>query len=316
MKGKRLVALLLGTGRKVSLARLLKRSASRLGLELSIVSYELDRQVPVAIEGEVVTGLKWDDPQIVHDIVRVAIEHEADLLIPLADGAIPVAAKCAPMLAHVFIPFRDAAMAETLYDRHLTAEAFKKHNIPSPTAYSVINAEAPVIAKPRRGSTARNIKIFHDIDDLMQLENLTDYVLQQYISEFDEYEIEAYVDAEGKILACVPVRLLEVLGGESTRALTDRIAELETLCRKVVEAFELRGPLLIEVLFDRKRHKYVVTHVAPRLGDAAACAIYAGAPLTDYLLSESREIAVKECDDWADSTLMTSYRMEAIFFNG
>ncbi|MCM1376982.1 MAG: ATP-grasp domain-containing protein [Clostridium sp.] len=315
MKKNRLVALLLGGGRRVSMAQLLKRSAERLGIDLEIVSYELERQVPIAVEGEVVTGLRWDDPDIEADVVRVAIEHEANIVLPFADGAIPVAAKCAAKLGHTFIPYRNVEGAETFYDRSLSAKALKEAGIPAPTDYTVINAEPPVIAKPRRGSTARNIKIFHDIEDLMSLENLSSYVLQEYIEDFDEYEIEAYIDMEGQLLACVPVKLLEVLGGEPTRAITERIPELETLCRKVSEAFSLRGPILIEVLFDRKRHRFVVTHIAPRPGDAAGCAVYSGAPLTDYIIKETCGIGVAPCDDWADHTLMTCYRKEAIFFN-
>lgn len=315
MKQNKLVALLLGGGRKVSMTQLLKRSADRLGLELSVVSYELEPHVPIAVESDVVRGLEWDDPHVVEDIVRVAIQHEVDMIIPFADGAISIAAKCASRLSHVYVSFADAEMAETLYDRHLTAEAFRKVSIPAPTAYSVINAEPPVIAKPRRGSTARNIRIFKDIDSLMQLENLSDYVLQEYISEFDEYEIEGYADASGRTLACVPVKLIEVLGGEPTRAITERIPELDALCDKIVKEFSLRGPFLIEVLFDRRRQRYVVTHVAPRLGDAACCAIYAGAPLADLLISECRGLPVDEHPDWKDNTLMTCYRKEAIFYN-
>lgn len=313
MKQNRLVALLLGAGRCVSTAKLLKRSAARQGMELEIVAYELRKQQPIAIEGEVVVGHRWDDDDIVDDIVRVAIEHEADMLLPFSDGAIPIAAKCSEKLSHVFVAMKDVATAELLYNKTLSAEAFQKAGIPSPRTYSIINAEAPVIAKPRRGSDARNIKIFRDIDDLMQLENLSDYMLQELIEDFDEYSVDCYVAASGEILTTVPVKRLEVSSGIVTRAATCRQPELDMICRKVINAFSLKGPVAIEALYDHKRHRFVVTHVASRLSDTAPCAIYAGAPLTDYLIQECRDTTVRPCDDWTDNTLMATYQMEAIF---
>ncbi|MCM1152136.1 MAG: ATP-grasp domain-containing protein [Muribaculum sp.] len=315
MKRSRIVALLLGAGRRVSMVQLLKRSAERLGMDLSVVSYELSKNAPIAVEGEVVVGLPWDDPDVVNDIMRVAIQHEATLIIPFADGAVPLAAECGKRMPNLYVSMRDVGMAETLYNRQTAGEALSKAGIPAPMAYTVLNAEAPVIAKPVLGSTARNIKIFHDIEDLMQLENLQNYSLQEYIEDFDEYELDCYVSEEGRLLCNVPVKIIEMLGGEPTRALTEHIPELEALGEKIVEAFSLRGPVMVEALFDRRRHRYVVTHVSARLGDAAACAIYAGAPISDYLLKEYLHIDTEPCADWAPNTLMTTYRKEAIFFN-
>lgn len=315
MKRTRIVALLLGAGRRVSMVQLLKRSAERIGIELSVVSYELNKNAPIAVEGEVVIGLPWNNPDVVDDIIRVAIQHEATIIIPFADGAIPLAAECKKRMPNLFVSMQDSATAEILYNRQKAGVALKEAGIPAPMAYTVLNAEAPVIAKPALGSTARNIKIFHDIEDLMQLENLQNYSLQEYIEDFDEYELDCYVSADGRLLVNVPVKIIEMLGGEPTRAITEHISELEALGEKIVESFDLRGPVMVEALFDRRRHRYVVTHISPRLGDAAACAIFAGAPITDYLLKEYLDTDVEACDDWAPNTLMTTYRKEAVFFN-
>ena len=45
---------MLGGSRRVSMAQLLKESGKRLGCEVEIVAYELDTQVPIAIEGDVI----------------------------------------------------------------------------------------------------------------------------------------------------------------------------------------------------------------------------------------------------------------------
>lgn len=314
MKKQRIVALVLGGGSRVEAARLLKRSAGRLGIDLNIVSYELGKGVPIAVEGEVVTGLEWSDPHVVSDVARVAIEHEAAMLIPFADGAISVAAACSKLLGHVFTPMRDVDTAEALYDRKLSAEAFSKGNIPAPRTYNVINAEVPVIAKPVKGSTARNIRVFREIDELMQLENLDSFLLQEFIEDFAEFSVDCYVSRQGEIMCTVPVELLEVRGGMIWRAVTRRIPDLTDICRRVVEYFRLEGPVTVETLYDRKRHRYVVTHVAPRFSDAMAAAVYSGAPLCDYLMQEYLGVPLHPCDDWAAETCMSSYLSPAVFF--
>ena len=304
---------MLGGGRRVSIARLLKRGAERLGLTLKVIGYELIKDVPLAIEGEIVEGLPWADPNITDDVMRVAIQHEVDIILPFADGAAPVAAACKSRLGHVFVPVPDADTSQLLYDRARSAEAIAKAGIPTPRNYSVINAEVPVIAKPRKDSTARNFKVFRNMDSLMALPDLGEYILQEFIEDFDELNADCYVDAQGSLLTCVPVKRIEVIGGEVVRAVTCRIPEVEDICRKVCSSFPLTGPVTVEILFDKRRHRYLVTHITPRMGDSVACSIYAGAPICDYIIRESRGLKLTPCDDWDPGTLMACYRQEAIF---
>ena len=67
--------LMLGGSRRVSLAELLKESGRELGLDVRIIAYELDKEVPIALTGTVVQGLKWNDPDIIEDIARVVREY-------------------------------------------------------------------------------------------------------------------------------------------------------------------------------------------------------------------------------------------------
>ena len=309
-----LTVLMLGGARRVSMAELLKRSGERLGYEIKIVSYELDDRVPIAKVGKVVKGLLWSDPGVVDDILRVVIEYEAKIILPFIDGSISVAARCKERMPDLFVPVSDPDTATLMFDKKLAAEAFSEAEIPIPTTYKIIDAEMPVIAKPRFGSASRGIHIFHDIEDLMHLKDISEYLLQAYIEDKKEYTVDCYVSQKGEILVSVPRERLEIMGGEVTRTITTRVKELEDMSRDIIRKFELRGPVTLQFLYDIARNRFLLMEVNPRLGGGVICSIYAGAPIPDYILSEALGIPVRPCDDWIDKTLMARYQKETIFF--
>lgn len=311
---KKINIMMLGGARRVSMAELFKRSGERIGREVRIISYELMEQVPIALEGKVVVGLRWSDPNVVSDIVRVAKEYEIDIILPFVDGAIEIASKVRPHLPGVFIPVGDFEINQTMFDKVSAAKAFEAAGIPIPKTYTAINAKMPAIAKPRRGSASRGIKIFHTLDELMHLENFNDYLVQEYIENREEYTVDCYVSQKGEILTVVPRCRLEVMGGEVTRTMTCRNAKLDELSRKVITTFNLRGPVTLQFIHDLDRNRYLLMEVNPRLGGGVVCSIFAGAPIADYIIDESRGITLKPCDDWAYNTLMARYLKEAIFY--
>lgn len=310
-----LTVLMLGGARRVSLAELLMKSAERLGHEVKILSYELSPEVPIAAVGTVITGLKWSDPGVVDDIVRICREKEVNIVLPFVDGAIEIASRVAERCPDLFVPVSSFDVADLMFDKVSAARAFKEKKIPIPTTYTALTASLPAIAKPRRGSASRGIKVFHSMESLMHLENMEDYIIQEYIQERDEYTVDCYISRAGEILCTVPRVRLEVMGGEVTRTITARIPELIRMSRDIITAFDMRGPVTLQFLHDKKRDRYLLMEVNPRLGGGVICSIYAGAPITDYILQESLGVPVAPCEDWSDRTLMTRYQKEVIFYN-
>ena len=315
MPRPKLPLLMLGGARRVSMAELLIRSGERLGFDVKIISYELDEQVPIATVGKVVTGLKWTDPHVVDDIIRIVIENEVKIILPFVDGSISVAARCKEKMPDLFVPVSDPETAIKMFDKILAAKAFREAEIPIPTTYKIIDAEMPVIAKPRFGSASRGIQVFHDIEDLMHLTDISEYLLQEYISDKKEYTVDCYVSSQGEIMVAVPRERLEVMGGEVTRTITRRIPILEEMSQNIINKFKLRGPVTLQFLYDIRRDRYLLMEINPRLGGGVICSIYAGAPIPDYILSEAFGIPLRPCSDWADNTLMARYQKETIFFN-
>lgn len=310
---KKITIMMLGGGRRVSVAESLIAAGARLGFEVRVIGYELEEQVPLALVGKIVKGMKWSEEGVIHDVVRVATQEEADIILPFVGGGVIVAARCKAMLPHVFIPVTAADTALTMFDKQLAAKAFKEAGLPIPKTYSVINAEVPAIAKPRYGYLSRGVKIFYSLDNLMHLENLSDYLIQEYIENCREYTVDCYINQQGEILVMVPRKRLEVMGGESTRTVTVREPRLQELGRRVIEAFSLRGPVTLQFLYDPKKGRFLLMEVNPRLGGGVNCSVYAGAPIMDYIIKESMGEALAPCDDWREGTLAARYMKEAIF---
>lgn len=311
---KKINIMMLGGGRRVSMAELFKRSGERIGREVNVISYELMEQVPIALVAKVVVGLRWSDPNVVPDIVKVAKEYEVDIILPFVDGAIEIAAKVRHHLPEVFIPVSDFEISKAMFDKVEAAKTFEKAGLPIPKTYTALNARMPAIAKPRKGTSSRGIKIFHTLDELMQLENLSEYLVQEYIENRDEYTVDCYVSQSGEILTVVPRVRLEIMGGEVTRTITCQNPTLDRLSRQVIETYGLKGPVTLQFIHDIDRNRFLLMEVNPRLGGGVVCSIYAGAPITDYIIDESRGISLQPCNDWAYNTLMARYQKEAIFY--
>lgn len=315
MTKEHLTILLLGGARRVSLAEQLKRSGERIGCTVKIVSYELTEDVPIAIEGKVVKGLKWSDPGVVDDIISVVKEYDVKVILPFVNGAIEIASICRERLPEVFVPVTDFEIASVLFDKVEAAKAFKEAGFPIPMTYSILSAELPAIVKPRKGGSSRGIHIFRNMEDLMHLEDLQNHILQEYIEHSREYTVDSYIDRKGRILVTVPRERLEVMGGESTRTRTCRNGILESLSREVIEKFKLRGPVNLQFLHDLDSDRYLLMEANPRLGGGVLCSIFAGAPITDYIIQEALGVEPQPNDSWNAGTLVARYFKEAVFYD-
>jgi carbamoyl-phosphate synthase large subunit len=149
--------------------------------------------------------------------------------------------------------------------------------------------------------------------DLMHLENIKNYLIQEYITNMEEYTVDCYVTQEGEILCTVPRIRLEVMGGEVTRTRTCHLPEMEDMAHKVIDFFHLRGPVTLQFLHDLDKERFLLMEINPRLGGGVICSIKAGAPIPDYIIGEALHQKLTKCDDWRNNTLMTRFWKEMIF---
>lgn len=315
MNDRQFTVLLLGGARRVSLAEHFKLAGEKIGCKVNVVSYDLHNEIPISLVAKVVVGLKFTDPGVIEDIGNVIKTYSVDMILPIVNGSVQIAAECKERFPEVWVPVTDFAIAEQLFDKADAAKAFKEAGLPIPTTYSVLNAKVPAIVKPRKGGSSRGIMIFKNMEEMMRLQDYSNYIMQEFIGHRQEYTVDSYIDKDGNILVTVPRQRLEVMGGESTRSITCRNAELERLTKVVIEKFSLRGPVNVQFIHDLDTDRYLLMEVNPRIGGGVICSMFAGAPIADYILGEALGRKLEPCTDWKENTLMARYFKEAVFFN-
>lgn len=306
--------LFLGGAKRVSMGKAMFEAAGKLGFSCNIFSYELSEREPIASIGKVITGLKWANPDLHSDLLRVCRENRIAAVVPFVDGAVAPAAELAK--EGIFVPAADSMLCSMAFDKVMAQGWFEGLDLPVPEVL-----ESPTrlgtkayIAKPRFGSASKGIHILRAPDDLNSLPAPeADYLIQEYIADREEYTVDCYVHTvSGEILAAVPRKRLEVSGGEVTRTVTFSDSEMEALARRTLELTGLRGAVTVQMLRDKSTGRLMLMEINPRLGGGAVCSVAAGAPLPEYILRQALNM---ECTParWIAGVEIARYPQEVVF---
>lgn len=310
--GGKLNILFLGGAKRVGMARLFKQAGAARGLDVAVFSYELDRRVPIALEGEVIVGKKWRDPGLQAHLHQVVGEHGIHIVVPFVDPAVEVAAEYESLYGDVYSATGDAALARTMFDKSAADRLFHTLGIEVPRGVGE-GASFPLIAKPRNGSASKGLKIIASESELAALANRDDYLIQEYIAGADEYSVDCFVDSAGVFCGAVPRRRLEVVGGEVSVSCTEKNALLVDIVKEIVAKTGLRGPLTLQFLHDRVSGRFLLMEINPRLGGGAVCSVHAGLPLPGWIIDEALGLPCSPSEAWIDGAYMTRCFEEAVF---
>lgn len=299
--------LFLGGANRVSMARKFKEAAARRGPDCRIYSYEMEKEVPVSAEGEIILGLRWRDPAVTGDILRICRERDISIVIPFVDGAVAVAADVAARSRDtdhkVFAPTGDSGSAELMFDKVRAAAFFEEEGLPVPETVDLTRPTFPVIAKPRHGSASKGIEVLEGPEELeafLSRADAGDYLFQRYIAHRTEYTVDCYVSmTDGKVIAAVPRSRDRVAGGEVTRTTVCHNDRIDTIVRRTLAATGLRGAVTVQLIHDRDRDEYLIMEINPRLGGGAVATVCAGVCLPGMILAEASGQAAAE-QPWQD----------------
>ncbi|MCH5215866.1 MAG: ATP-grasp domain-containing protein [Muribaculaceae bacterium] len=313
---RNLSILMLGGAKRVSLAQKLIDAGKVRGIDVSIFSHELEREVPIASVGKVIPGGKYSNDGILNEMRDIIKSFHIDVVLPFVDNSIEVARVCAERYG-VFSPTSSVGVASQLFDKVKSAVLFAENNIPIPQTYqSVDTVQFPAIYKPRCGSASKGIKVVNTQHEAEQISNPEEYLIQEYITDREEYTLDCYISMiDGEIKCIVPRLRIATVGGEVIKTRTCRVPVLISLGATVIKSLGLQGCVTLQFLYDRQNKEYKLMEINPRLGGGVVCSVNAGANIADMIVCEATGIAAQKNNVWRDGALMTRYMQEVMFFN-
>ena len=265
---QKLTLLFLGGAKRVSMARMFMDAAAARACSCRIISYEMDRHVPLACLADIVIGKRWNDPAVFDDLHDIVESEAVDIIVPFVDGAVAVACEYVRRYpGSVFVPAADAATADEMFDKVRAAALFERLGLPVPKTYIPGEPCLRLIAKPRRGSASKGIVHISSVEALDDiLPRADEYLIQERIDRREEYSVDCYVS----------VRSGEVL------ALSD------ALTRRVLASTGLRGAVTVQFMRDLDDGgRLLLMEINPRLGGGCVCSVHAGADIPSLIIGEA-----------------------------
>jgi carbamoyl-phosphate synthase large subunit len=314
---KELNVLLLGGAKRVSFAEYLKRAAESRGFLFRLYSYELIKEVPISVLGEVVVGLRWKDQNVHQHLCELIHSKNIQMVLPFVDPAIAVASELKKLLPDIYIPCASTEICRIMFDKQLSAEWFESLGVSVPRTYRP-NKEPffPLIAKPRAGSASKGIVVVHNQEELKifsEEQNISEYLLQYYIEDGQEFTVDAFLSKDKEVISVVPRIRLEQSGGEAVRSITIHDKTVEDLSLKILQTKAFAGPVTIQFIRDPRSGETFIMEINPRYGGAVITSFAAGADTTACLVDEWSCQPLEALTGWKENVLMTRYFKEVIF---
>jgi carbamoyl-phosphate synthase large subunit len=260
-----------------------------------------------------------DDPGYLDALRALVEEHDARLIVPLADlDHLLLAEHRDELGALVLLPGPETIrLCEDKYAAH---SFFAGQGIATPGTWLPAELPAdppyPVLVKARRGFGSRHI---YRADDRRELDFFLGYTTKdsmvQEVCSGEEFSIDVFCDTEGRCLNAIPRTMIESKGGESIKGMTTRDAQLIDHGRHVAEALRIVGPANIQC-FREPDGSLPVTDVNPRFGGGFPLPTAAGSRYPELALAlaagERPEAALGE---FREGVVMTRYFWQVVLEN-
>ena len=304
-----LAILMLGGGKRISLAQRFKAAATSSGLRLTVHAYEIDSQQPISAVANIIVGKKWSDLGVRADLERVLVEQKIDLLLSNVDPATVLHAALKDEFEAAAFSSSAQAVA-TCMSKNRTQDFCEAAGIPI-----ILRARAnefPQFAKPDAGSASVGAMLVrNEAERDAILAQKIDYIFQTYVDGV-EYTVDAYVTRDGQILGISPRIRVLTLGGESIVTQTVHDEQIVAAAASVIEKLELIGPLTMQFIRRTADQALFLMEINPRFGGGVIASIEAG---FDFPLMMIKELLgeSQQCVMQGKRLLMKRYFQEVFY---
>ena len=300
--------LMLGGGKRVSLAEHFMESGKELNLQIRIYSYDLIAEQPICVIGKVFVGKEWDDPSLIEDLTELIKTEDFNLVIANVDPA----TKILPQLARKFpdkIISSDFEATTICHSKELFNEFGALHALPViPLAKY---GKFPYFAKPIFGSASKNARVINSPGEESQVFGRDDLIIQEYI-EGDEFTVDAYVRKSGEVFGISPRIRISTSGGESVVSQIVDDEEIIASTRQTLSSMNLKGPITVQFIRRKVDQKLFLMEINPRFGGGVPLSLAAGYKFTTAMVGDIAGVAVEKPSK-VRHLLMKRYFKEAYF---
>lgn len=309
---ERIGLLMLGGAKRVSVGRMFLEAGRKLGYDVELYSYELDYKVPVAQIAEIIVGRRWNDADIIDHLAQTVEINRINIVVPFVDGAIGVAARLRQKCPGLFVASGDENIVDMVFDKIKADGYFRRLNVPVPALGDLTTGPFPIIAKPSCGSASKGLVILRNMEDARSLNKDLAYIFQEYIEDSEEFSVDCYITAQGRVVAAVPRKRLETSSGEVTRTVTVEDHEVIRVSDMVLSVLGLTGPVTLQFIRDLQSGRLMLMEVNPRMGGGVVCSVHSGANIPEMIIKEWAGIELIPAR-WTPGVEIARYFDEVVF---
>ncbi len=248
-------------------------------------------KVPLAVE----------EDEYLSAIIDIIKKESIELVIPINDIELEIISKNRYRLEKdAFLLVSPYNTVITCNDKFKTYEFLKSIDLPCPKTITInknlnLNEQIskaklkyPLIAKPRRGVSSRDVYHIYDKEDLILIKRIKDPIIQEKITG-KEYTIDIFCD-NNKIICAIPRLRIETRAGISYKGITVKEQGLIDYAKKISEVLNIIGPANIQCFKEKDLIKII--EINPRFSGGLPLTIAAGinTPLFALMLAKGENL--------------------------
>jgi carbamoylphosphate synthase large subunit len=143
-----------------------------------------------------------------------------------------------------------------------------------------------MFARPR-SQHGPSIKLNEHEDYLRYIKHINyPIILQQFVSNQQEFSIDAYCDLNGNLTHSISRSRDKIINGESFSSTIHNIPALSNLAKSITSTLKFHGPINIQAFYNNSNNQTRIIEINPRVGGAYHFSIKAGLHSPQWILEE------------------------------
>ena len=308
--------MILSAGRRVGLVKLFQQEVKNYK-NISIFTSDSSPFLSAAcqISKNFLKVLPVKNKKYVSNLKNLCIKNNIKVIIPTIDTELTKLSTNIGIFRELDIKIiiSDKIFIKNTIDKLKSLIFLKKIKLPVIKRYNNKNLTFPLVAKPRKGSSSKNIYILKNKDYLFKsLLSKKNIIFEKYINKnYSEYSADAYYNNNGILRSLVTRKRIEIRSGEVSKSITLKNDLYKIIVKKLFFIKGARGPINFQFFYNENNKKYFTIEINARFGGGFPLTYASGANYVKWIIDEyifNKEI--KFYDKWKNKLLMLRFDQE------